>query len=373
MAHKRGSLVTRRPGSPRWYENFTVRGRRFRGSLGTDDREQAEILAAHRRREALLGHLVAAPPPTLTLSQALGRYLMEHGQYLASAADIRRMGGALIAGLGRDRTLAEITPGDLAAYVARRRAGLSNRSVNAEIEHLRAVMRRAASLWGAAVAPIAWQGLLLDEAGEREHVLSADEETRLFAALRPDYHAMVRFALLTGVRLDNVVSLCWRQIDWNARTIVFRTKSRRPGGDLQYLPLTQAVTAILSAERGRHRERVFTYVSRRDRFDPHSGKRQTRGERYPFTHDGWRKAWAAALTAAGIEGFRFHDLRHTAGTRALYAYRNLKTVQRMLGHRSIASTLRYTRSDLDDVRAAMEAVETQFGHSGRNAGRKSGT
>ena len=36
---------------------------------------------------------------------------------------------------------------------------------------------------------------------------------------------------------------------------------------------------------------------------------------------------------------------------------NLKTVQRMLGHKDIATTLRYTRSDTDDVRAAMEAVE----------------
>lgn len=35
---------------------------------------------------------------------------------------------------------------------------------------------------------------------------------------------------------------------------------------------------------------------------------------------------------------------------------NLKTVQRMLGHKDIATTLRYTRSDTDDVRAAMEAV-----------------
>jgi integrase len=362
------SLVTRRPGSPNWYENFTVNGRRFRGSLETDDREQAEIIAAKKRADALLGKLTGKKPE-LTLSQALGRYLLEHGQHLPSADDIKRMGRVLIAGLGAHTLLSELEPADLATYAARRRATLSNRSVNAEIEHLRAVVRRAGNLWGIAVPAINWKDVLLEEAGEREHVLSAEEEGRLFAALRPDYHAMFRFALVTGLRLGNVVTLTWAQIDWDARTILFRVKSKKPGGELHYVPITPAVAAILSLERDRHRERVFTYVCDRNRHDPRRGFLQRKGARYPFTHDGWRKAWKAALEAAGIADFRFHDLRHTAGTRALHAHRNLKTVQRMLAHKNIATTLRYTRSDIEDVRAAMEAVEAQ---SSRRAGRRQG-
>ena len=58
-------------------------------------------------------------------------------------------------------------------------------------------MRRAGNVWRVAVPEIAWKDVLLEEAGEREHVLSAEEEGRLFAALRPDYHAMVRFALFS--------------------------------------------------------------------------------------------------------------------------------------------------------------------------------
>jgi integrase len=357
MRRKR-SLVTRRSGSPNWYENFTVNDHRFRGSLETDDRDQAEIIAAKKRADALLGKLTGKKPEH-TLSQALGRYLLEHGQHLASAGDIRRMGKVLISDLGKHKLLHEIIPADLATYAARRRATLSNRSVNAELEHLRAVTRRAGSLWGVETPVINWQNVLLEEAGEREHVLSAEEEGRLFAALRPDYHAMMRFALLTGVRLGNVVGLTWQQIDWDARTIIFRVKSKKPGGEIHYIPITPAVAAILSLERGRDRERVFTYVCDRNRHDPRRGIVQRKGVRYPFTHDGWRKAWKAALEAAGITDFRFHDLRHTAGTRALHAHRNLKTVQRMLGHKNIATTLRYTRSDVEDVRAAMEAVETQ--------------
>jgi integrase len=122
-----------------------------------------------------------------------------------------------------------------------------------ELEHLRAVIGRARSLWRVNTPELDWQSILLEKAGEREHVLSEEEEEhRLFWALRPDFHPMARFAVVTGARLGNVIGLTWRQIDWDAGTIVFRVKSKKPGGELRYLPITRAVTAILLGERGHH-------------------------------------------------------------------------------------------------------------------------
>ena len=43
------------------------------------------------------------------------------------------------------------------------------------------------ALWRINTPELDWQSILLDEAGEREHVLSEDEERRLFDALRPDF------------------------------------------------------------------------------------------------------------------------------------------------------------------------------------------
>jgi integrase len=301
--------------------------------------------------------------PEITLTQALGRYWMEHGQHLGTADDIKRMGRALQelpskGGLGKDTLLSNLTAARLVTYAAERRARVSNRSVNIELEHLRAVMRRAHDLWGVAVANIEWKKVLLEETGEREHILSEGEEERLLAALCADYHAMMLFALVSGVRLANVIELGWSQVDWDEGVIRFRVKSKKPGGELHYLPLTPALATILSRERGRHPVWVFTYVCNRTRHDPKRKLIQHKGERYPFTHDGWRKEWRRALAEAGIADFRFHDLRHTAATRTLRVYRDLRTVQKMLGHKSIATTLRYTRSAIEDVRAAMEAVET---------------
>jgi integrase len=369
MRRRRG-LTTTRPGSPHRYANFTVGGRRFRHSLGTDDEAEAEIIVAKLRSDALLGKLTDKKPQ-LSLTHALGRYLEEHAQHLASVDDIMRMGRVLCDSLGRQTLLTEITAGTLATYAARRRAHLSNRSVNIELEHLRAVIRRAGTLWGAAVPDIPWKRVLLEEAGEHEHILSASEEERLFDALRSDFHAMVRFALLSGARLGNVIGLTWSQVDFDAETIAWQTKSKRPGGRRQVLPLTPALAAVVSGERGRHPVYVFTYAAARNRHDRHRGTVQAKGDRYPFTITGWRREWARALAAAGIADFRFHDLRHTAATRKLRASGNLPAVQHMLGHTSIDTTLRYARTAIADVRAMMEVEEmTQSRHNAVSAKRK---
>lgn len=172
----------------------------------------------------------------------------------------------------------------------------------------------------------------------------------MFAHLGDDLSALVLFCLLTGLRLGNAIRLTWAQVNLNAAVITFMVKSRKPGGKVQVLPLTNALLVLLANQRGLHPIYVFTYQCQKTR------RLRRRGERYPFTKSGWRKQWSRALKAAGIEDFRFHDLRHTAATRTLRASGNMKAVQKMLGHSDITTTARYAHVMVDDVRAAMEAA-----------------
>jgi len=90
-----------------------------------------------------------------------------------------------------------------------------------------------------------------------------------------------------------------------------------------------------------------------------SRQKRRKGQRYPISKDGWRKVWKAALDEAGIEDFRFHDLRHTRGTRILRRTGNLAAAQKALGHKHIRTTLRYAHAFDDDVRNALKASESR--------------
>jgi integrase len=62
----------------------------------------------------------------------------------------------------------------------------------------------------------------------------------------------------------------------------------------------------------------------------------------PFTRI--YKSFKSACERAGIEGLRFHDLRHTFATRLVEKGVDIETVKELLGHYGISITQRYTHS-----------------------------
>ena len=94
-------------------------------------------------------------------------------------------------------------------------------------------------------------------AAERIRELRADEEAAFFAALRPDYHPIVRFALLTGCRLAECVGLTWADVDWGGRLIWINGK----GGKRASIPMPPSVRELLWPLQGQHPTAVFTYAA----------------------------------------------------------------------------------------------------------------
>ena len=355
--------VYRPKGSRFYHYDFWLNARRFRKSTKATTRRAADRIEDADRNLVLESGEGAVE---MTIEAAAERYYRDWAQFQPSAKDTDRMADRLIAALGAKR-LSEIANHDVATMVAKRRATMivfkapkkkkggkrekarpprriASSTVNRETELLRRIMRKAGRSWGVRIAPIDWSEHILPEPQERIRELTADEDRALFKHLRPDLHPMVRFCLLTGARLGSAIRLTWDQVDHTAGALMLRVK----GGKLHSIPMPPAVRALVASERGKHPIYVFPYRCVRSR-----GKRR-KGEYYPFSRSGWRKVWMRALKAAGISDFRFHDTRHTAATRVLRASRNLKIVQKMLGHTDIATTARYAHVTLDDISAAMQ-------------------
>ena len=351
----RRSHVYRRPGSPHWWYDFTIHGRRFRGSSRSDRKETAEIIAAKLRADALLERVTGRKPRT-TIDAAFGRYWLEHAHGLPNAPTIEYQARELVAGLGAAMGLDALTNGDVATYVAKRRgavvqkrkARLSNASVNRELTLLRAVLNMARDRWGFEVAAIDWKAQWLREPAIREVYLTPEQAQRVIAAAAPHLRPAIELSLLTGLRLSNVFGLDWIQVDLGAREIRTFVKSHDPGGKPLDIPLSTPALVLLAnlAAPDKRKGPVFKYKGR--------------AMHRPDT--GWKRA----LTRAGLPTtIRWHDLRHTAGSWMVQAGVPLDLVQKILGHANIQTTQRYAHRKPDARHQAVETLGSQLlGHNG---------
>jgi integrase len=387
--------INRREGSRFWSYDFTVRGRRFRGSTEVEDKAAAQVIADDLRKEVVLGNRFGAKRKPITIAEAFGRYFDEKAKGRPSEADVDRMLDRMGDELGNDQFLHSDDMLDrIAKMIARRRGDMvqvgsvivgtkvigytkrgkpkvrpirkpilepiANATVNRDIELLRRVWRRADKAWKKDVGEeIAWGELLLEEPDERERSLSRDELDRLLEAatvIFPELIPAIMFALMIGARLGNVIGLKWEQVHLTGAEpdVKFRVKSKKPGGEIRRLPLPRDAVLLLANLSGQHETNVFSYTVRKKR-----GARLV-GQRLPFTKTGTHKRWKKILAAAKVEDFRWHDLRHTAGTWTLRRTRNLALVKKMLGHKRIESTMRYAHVLDEDLRQGMEATAADF-------------
>jgi integrase len=336
--------VYKPPKSPYFHYDFTWKGRRFYGSTGCKYRREAVAYEARVRSEATLPTNNRDP---LTLDQAAGLY-EEHAGSLPSWRTAEYMIAELIKGLGGNKLLGEISQREIQSYFAKRRNGRTNASVNREIDIARAIWRKAdKARFGVGEMPD-WKALRLKVPKRDPRELGEDEEYRLFAALRADVADACDFALKSGWRRAEVINLRWSDCDLGNR----QAKTKIKGGDEIKRPLTATLLALI-ANQPRIGPFVFTYVCKKSR-----GKRRV-GERYPLTPTILKTAMKDAKKDAEVEGFRFHDFRHTRGTRIVRNTGSLAAAKAALGHKSINTTLRYAHVLDDDVRNALDASESR--------------
>lgn len=339
--------LEKRTGSPFWYARFQIGGRRYFFSSGTANKREAAAFERTERARLQAEHQAGekAKREPMTVAAAMGRYWHESGQY-QKGGDVLRHLHWLEERLGKRTRIDAITAREVAAIAAQRRAdGVSNATVNRSvIEPLRRVMRRARTIWAEAVQDIPWGMLKLPEAKERIREASFEEEARVIAATREEYRAPVQFAIITGFRLSEVANLKRADIDWQARKIFVMRKGDKP----TTIPLTDDAAEIIRPLLGLHPEFVFTYERRRNR----GGKK---GERAPILAQTLGEQFRAACKRAGVTGLRFHDLRHTTGSRVTRAG-GLRVAKELLGHEDIKSTMRYAHVLDGDIRSAMETA-----------------
>jgi integrase len=202
------------------------------------------------------------------------------------------------------------------------------------------------------------------------------EEARAFLSAAADdgLEALYVLALTTGMRQGNLLALRWRDVDLAAGTVRVRgTLQRGFDNELEILDpktkssvrqvqLSQVGVDALTRHVGRQRaQRDAAGISWDDRglvFTNEIGR--------PINASNlWGRSFRPLLQRAGIEGLRFHDLRHTAATLLLEQNVHPKVVSEMLGHADIAITLDLYSHVTPTMHAhAASEFDTLFGDAG---------
>jgi len=171
------------------------------------------------------------------------------------------------------------------------------------------------------------------ETNQRNQRLTIQQELDLMACLPQDMRELFVVSLYTGIRRGTLCKLTVADIDLENKSIVIpahKNKQRKA----QKVPMADIVQQII-------RRKIQNIIST--------------GEKL-FV---WRPyRWNCARISAGLQHYHWHDLRHEFGSRLLEKKIPLPTIQRLLGHAQITTTMRYlnaTDCEAED-RAAIETL-----------------
>jgi integrase len=174
----------------------------------------------------------------------------------------------------------------------------------------------------------------------RVRCLELEEIDSLITHAAKHLPAMIYTALNAGARAGNITSLTWDHVDFTRRTITFpKTKNHKA----LTVPMTDELIKVLKAvPRAISSPYVFCDVE---------------GKPYKRVVKGFR----AACQRAGIKDFRFHDLRHTFASHFIRQGGDLKTLQELLGHKTIAMTIKYAHLFQPHLQREIKRIDNLFG------------
>jgi integrase len=353
VAQQPSGHVVRREGArgPVWYAKYRLPdGRQVQKRLGPAwtgrtrppagyvTKRSAEDWLAATLTDARRGTLPGLVRTGATVADAAAEYLryIEHdrGRKPTTVNGYRWIvNGQIVPALG-DRRLEDVTTREIDAWIATM-AAVKPSSRRKALVLLHGIFQRARKVYGLATNPVTdVEKPPLTRSGDID-VFSPEEIDALVRAADSGPDAAIYLtAAFTGLRMGELLALHWRDVDFAGEAIRVRGSYSQghlttpKSGKIRSVPLAPDVADTL------------TQLAERDLF---TGEDDLvfPGEAGDYL-DGsaLRRRYTAALGRAGLRRLRFHDLRHTFGTRMI-AHADIRRVQEWMGHADIQTTMKY--------------------------------
>ena len=320
----------------RWGIEYYCHGRRIRKMIGTSKKVALDVLQKRRVEIAENRHLDVKKEKKAKLFELIADYTRLHAQGKKSFKSSFEVSLKTIAAFFGNVYLRDITVKHIEEYRdAQKKAGLSDGTINRRMACLKGMFNKAIA-WDLADTNPVKKVKFKKETNQRIRYLEEAELTKLLENSSPRLQAIIKFAVNTGMRKGEIQKMKWQDVDIEKNMI---TIPETKNGYIRYVPINQTVRDVLISV-PKHKDSPFVFGDKRT------------GKPYNF-----RKAFQTALENSEITDFRFHDLRHTFASYLAMRGVDLNTIRELLGHRSIAMTLRYSHLSKDHKMRAVTVLD----------------
>jgi integrase len=338
MARERG--LYRRKDSPYWWIDVVLPnvGRVCKSTRLTSEEDAKEYLVrlkaeAYGRKESALS------ADDRSWQESVVRYLSESRVSEKKTLPMDCLHLRQLDEFLSDKMLSDVNMDSLWPFIHARkgRDGVANATINRALEVVRHILNLAHHEWNwlARVPRIK----LLNEPRRRVRFLTRDEADRLIAVLPDHLTSVVEFGLATGCRMGEILGLGWSRVDFERR-VAWLDPGTTKSGHGRGVPLNNDAVLALRKVHGTHPMWCFTY----------QGK--------PMQEVG--SAYERALQRAGIEDFRFHDLRHTWASWHVMSGTSLQELMELGGWKSYEMVLRYAHLGPEHLSGAAKRIERSW-------------
>jgi site-specific recombinase XerD len=327
------------PKSGIWHISYCDRsGKRRREKIG--GKREAENAYTARKQEIRDGRYIPPKERKGTTFRELANAALEDKRIrLADASyktDVGRMDAILPMLAAMELNAIEAV--HISQVLAKLRAnGLCGSSVNRYRSMLSSVFNFGVRMGMCRLNPVV-QVQRFKENESRVRWLKPEEETKLRAVIRekyPEREAEFDLALYTGMRRGEQFTLKWDNVDLDRGLLTVHGKTGR-----RFIVCNTTAKAAL--------------MKLAERAQP--GAEYVCPETKASNQRDWRRWFERSVKETGLENFRWHDLRHSFASSLAMAGVDLRTVQELLGHKSIVMTMKYSHLSPDHRAAAVEKI-----------------
>ena len=331
--------VYKKKNSPYWYIQFQLNGETYIKSSKTTNKKLADALEKQWRDEIIESGMTGKREH-ITVEKALELFV-ESKKKQASRSNLPSIVRHILSHIDPKMRLFDLR----LSHVSKLQLALLDKVSLLTAKHILSNLRAAinvADSFGYITSP-GWKFPSLVAPKGRLMFLSDEQEAKLLKELDPyasrpgipenfmnrpplllrqleDSYAIVVALLDTGMRIGELITLTWKDVDFKANVIrVYRHKVKNES----VITMTKRLRSVFESL-GKGKEADFIFEGRKGQCRSHANS-----------------AIRKAFKRAGLDGYHIHDLRHTFATRLIRNGATLFEVMKMLGHTSMETTMVY--------------------------------